>query len=370
MLVCFTAGHDGRVFGRELSLPESVICHDERQSSCEEKQWQLNLDAHVPMPVTDADIGPNGQWLVTGSSDQTAKVWLLPSGTLAFDTGKHPMCVRSVAFRPVVSELSGSSDDEEILVTGDDEGTLRVWRLTTQMLCSQIRYHHRSIHGEKNLYLGRALSPDVHRFNSSVTASGDHTQRSAIRIPSPEQLKKSVSRGDCPQNNRFIPKRPDYYSTAAGYGSTWLHKLAWSPDGQLLAGLSDRLCVWPFEPTQQTDVTSDDSNDSSPDSTTSPIISVRRVSVPHNVVITNPPKFEVQQCRVLRVLSSGACSVIGGSPPLMISSSRQLETSHNDKDYSPVSSSIDLPPTIVTVDPNTGTLYIFDPIGSLFKSTV
>lgn len=56
------------------------------------------------------------------------KVWLLPSGTLAFDTGMHPMCVRSVAFQPVV-EL----DDELIMVTGDDEGTLRVWRLTAQM---------------------------------------------------------------------------------------------------------------------------------------------------------------------------------------------------------------------------------------------
>lgn len=38
------------------------------------------------------------------------------------------MCVRSVAFQPVV-EL----DDELIMVTGDDEGTLRVWRLTAQM---------------------------------------------------------------------------------------------------------------------------------------------------------------------------------------------------------------------------------------------
>ncbi|CAH8830831.1 unnamed protein product [Trichobilharzia szidati] len=364
MLVWFTAGRDGRVFGRELCPPNNELESDPK-GTC----WRLDLDAHVPMTVTDADIESSGQWLVTGSTDQTAKVWFLPSGIMAFDTGKHPMCVRSVAFRPTINKSMSNLDEEQILVTGDDEGTLRVWRLTTQILCNQVGYYYSTLQSEKNLYSGRALSPDVHRFNNSLAVGGDHVRRSAVRIPSPDPLQNFSARGDHPRDNRFLPKRPDFYSTAAGYGSTWLHKLAWSPDGRLLAGLSDRICVWPFESTQQADSSTGDSDDSSPESTFSPINSTRRVSVPHKAINVNLPKFEVQQCRVLRVLSSGACSVTGRSPPLMISSSRRLVTNFGDKSYDPLSS-IDLPPTVVTVDSNTGTLYIFDPVGCLFKSTV
>uniref|UniRef100_A0A095A402 Apoptotic protease-activating factor 1 n=1 Tax=Schistosoma haematobium TaxID=6185 RepID=A0A095A402_SCHHA len=311
MLVWFTSGRDGRVFGRELFLPgdnRSVTVNEENKSGVESDRWKLDLDAHTPMTITNADISLSGHWLVTGSADKTAKVWLLPSGTLAFDTGMHPMCVRSVAFQPVV-EL----DDELIMVTGDDEGTLRVWRLTAQI---------------------------------------------------PDPVQRFSSRSGYLNDNRLFNKRPDYYSTAAGYGSTWLHKLTWSPDGRLLAGLSDRLCVWPFESTQQFDLPNNDSNDSS-DNTNSPVHLMRRVSVQDKLPTLNPPKFEIQQCRVLRVLSSGACNLTGTSPPLMVSPSRLLELNSNDKNYGTVSS-IDLPPTIVTVDSNTGTLYIFDPIGSLF----
>ncbi|CAH8453561.1 unnamed protein product [Schistosoma guineensis] len=281
------------------------------------------------------------------------KVWLLPSGTLAFDTGMHPMCVRSVAFQPVV-EL----DDELIMVTGDDEGTLRVWRLTAQILCSQLAHIPKTVSNEKISYLGRPLIHDLH------LCGVDHNQKPTIYIPSPDPVQRFSSRSGYLNDNRLFNKRPDYYSTAAGYGSTWLHKLTWSPDGRLLAGLSDRLCVWPFESTQQFDLPNNDSNDSS-DNTNSPVHLMRRVSVQDKLPTLNPPKFEIQQCRVLRVLSSGACNLTGTSPPLMVSPSRLLELNSYDKNYGPFSS-IDLPPTIVTVDSNTGTLYIFDPIGSLF----
>ncbi|CAH8453549.1 unnamed protein product [Schistosoma guineensis] len=356
MLVWFTSGRDGRVFGRELFLPgdnRSVTVSEENKSGVESDRWKLDLDAHTPMTITNADISLSGHWLVTGSADKTAKVWLLPSGTLAFDTGMHPMCVRSVAFQPVV-EL----DDELIMVTGDDEGTLRVWRLTAQILCSQLAHIPKTVSNEKISYLGRPLIHDLH------LCGVDHNQKPTIYIPSPDPVQRFSSRSGYLNDNRLFNKRPDYYSTAAGYGSTWLHKLTWSPDGRLLAGLSDRLCVWPFESTQQFDLPNNDSNDSS-DNTNSPVHLMRRVSVQDKLPTLNPPKFEIQQCRVLRVLSSGACNLTGTSPPLMVSPSRLLELNSYDKNYGPFSS-IDLPPTIVTVDSNTGTLYIFDPIGSLF----
>ncbi|CAH8453719.1 unnamed protein product [Schistosoma intercalatum] len=356
MLVWFTSGRDGRVFGRELFLPgdnRSVTVNEENKSGVESDRWKLDLDAHTPMTITNADISLSGHWLVTGSADKTAKVWLLPSGTLAFDTGMHPMCVRSVAFQPVV-EL----DDELIMVTGDDEGTLRVWRLTAQILCSQLAHIPKTVSNEKISYLGRPLIHDLH------LCGVDHNQKPTIYIPCPDPVQRFSSRSGYINDNRLFNKRPDYYSTAAGYGSTWLHKLTWSPDGRLLAGLSDRLCVWPFESTQQFDLPNNDSNDSS-DNTNSPVHLMRRVSVQDKLPTLNPPKFEIQQCRVLRVLSSGACNLTGTSPPLMVSPSRLLELNSNDKNYGPFSS-IDLPPTIVTVDSNTGTLYIFDPIGSLF----
>ncbi|CAH8451949.1 unnamed protein product [Schistosoma turkestanicum] len=357
MLVWFTSGHDGRVFGRELIIPSnnrSVAVNEENKSDSKSNRWTLDLNAHTPMKITDADIGPSGHWLVTGSTDKTAKVWFLPSGTLAFDTGTHPMCVRSVAFQPVVD-----LDGELIMVTGDDEGTLRVWRLTAQMLCSQIANNRNTVLNEKMLYSGR---PVIHE---SYRSGADRDQKSNVRIPSPDAMQHFSSRSGNPRDNRLFHKRPDYYSTAAGYGSAWLHKLTWSPDGRLLAGLSDRLCVWPFESIQQFDSSTDDSNDSSDNINTS-IVSIRRISVQDKVPILNPPKFEIQQCRVLRVLSSGVCNLVGTSSPLMVSSSRLVEINSNDDKNNGPFSSIDLPPTIVTVDSNTGTLYIFDPVGSLF----
>ncbi|RTG81420.1 uncharacterized protein DC041_0005857 [Schistosoma bovis] len=243
MLVWFTSGRDGRVFGRELFLPgdnRSVTVNEENKSGVESDRWKLDLDAHTPMTITNADISLSGHWLVTGSADKTAKVWLLPSGTLAFDTGMHPMCVRSVAFQPVV-EL----DDELIMVTGDDEGTLRVWRLTAQI---QLAHIPKTVSNEKISYLGRPLIHDLH------LCGVDHNQKPTIYIPSPDPVQRFSSRSGYLNDNRLFNKRPDYYSTAAGYGSTWLHKLTWSPDGRLLAGLSDRLCVWPFESTQQFDL--------------------------------------------------------------------------------------------------------------------
>lgn len=77
MLVWFTSGRDGRVFGRELFLPgdnRSVTVNEEDKSGVESDRWKLDLDAHTPMTITNADISLSGHWLVTGSADKTAKV--------------------------------------------------------------------------------------------------------------------------------------------------------------------------------------------------------------------------------------------------------------------------------------------------------
>lgn len=71
-LVWLTAGLDGYVYGRELNIE----INDDKPSMTKrtDKFWRLDLAAHNPMSVTSADISPGGQYLITGSTDQTARV--------------------------------------------------------------------------------------------------------------------------------------------------------------------------------------------------------------------------------------------------------------------------------------------------------
>ena len=64
---------------------------------------------------------PDGQRLVTGSDDYTAKVWDAKTGTELLTLKGHTNYVRSVAYSP----------DGQRLVTGIADGKTKVWDANT-----------------------------------------------------------------------------------------------------------------------------------------------------------------------------------------------------------------------------------------------
>ena len=104
-----------------------------------------------------AAISPDGQRMVTGSDDWTAKVWDTASGKELLTLRGHSAGVNSVAFAP----------DGRRIVTGSDDGTARVWDAAAgrELL---------SMMGHTSPILGVAFSPDGQRI---ATSSRDQTAR-------------------------------------------------------------------------------------------------------------------------------------------------------------------------------------------------
>ncbi|MCA9229491.1 MAG: protein kinase [Planctomycetales bacterium] len=72
--------------------------------------------------VAAADISPNGKFLVTGSWDQSVKIWDIESGqAIRKLEGVHNGYVNSVEFSP----------DGALVLTGSDDGTARLWEAAT-----------------------------------------------------------------------------------------------------------------------------------------------------------------------------------------------------------------------------------------------
>ena len=70
---------------------------------------------------TSVSFSPDGTRIVTGSWDQTAKVWDARTGTPLLDLKGHTGFVMSVSFSP----------DGTRIVTGSYDGTAKVWDART-----------------------------------------------------------------------------------------------------------------------------------------------------------------------------------------------------------------------------------------------
>ena len=108
-------------------------------------------------------ISPNGRWIVTGSSDATARIWDLtaenPAASGRTLTG-HLGPVRSIAF----------SSDNRWVVTGSDDNTARVWDLIADNIAASPRV----LAGHESFVTRVAVSPDS---RSIVTGSWEGTAR-------------------------------------------------------------------------------------------------------------------------------------------------------------------------------------------------
>jgi WD40 repeat protein len=96
------------------------------------KQWDLatgrevrRLTGHT-QAVTTIAYSPNGQWLASGSTDKTVKLWR--EGQLVFSLAGHRLGINAIAFHPTAPIVASASADSTIrlwnFVTGEVLGTL------------------------------------------------------------------------------------------------------------------------------------------------------------------------------------------------------------------------------------------------------
>jgi len=108
-------------------------------------------------PVTSVAFSPDGQRIVTGSFDQTAKIWDVASGRDLLTLKGHSAEIRSVAFSP----------DGQRIVTGSYDHTAKAWDAASGRELRTFKGHGAQIYSV-------AFSPDSQRI---VTGSADTTAK-------------------------------------------------------------------------------------------------------------------------------------------------------------------------------------------------
>ncbi|MFM6619085.1 MAG: WD40 repeat domain-containing protein [Dolichospermum sp.] len=78
------------------------------------------LEGHTCSVITIA-VTPDGKTVISGSDDQTIKIWDLGTGTEKFTFEGHTYSVRAIALTP----------DGKTVISGSDDNTIKIWDLTT-----------------------------------------------------------------------------------------------------------------------------------------------------------------------------------------------------------------------------------------------
>ncbi|WNZ21761.1 protein kinase [Leptolyngbya sp. NK1-12] len=136
---------------------------------------------------------PDGQRLITGSNDQTIKVWNVDTGQLLFTLTGHTSAIRSLTVK----------SDGSTLVSGSDDQTIKLWNLGNGQEIGTLKGH--------TSYLNAvAISPDGRLLAS---ASADQTMR-LWDLSTKQELR-----------------------LFSGH-SSYVNSVVFSPDGKLLASAS------------------------------------------------------------------------------------------------------------------------------------
>ena len=107
--------------------------------------------------VTSVAFSPDGKQVVSGSGDETVRLWDTATGALLQTLEGHTRSVTSVAFSP----------DGKQVVSGSDDGTVRLWDTATGAPLQ-------TLEGHSEYVTSVAFSPDGKQV---VSGSGDGTVR-------------------------------------------------------------------------------------------------------------------------------------------------------------------------------------------------
>ncbi|KAF5343412.1 hypothetical protein D9757_015390 [Collybiopsis confluens] len=228
-----------------------------KRSGGMEIQWEKTLHLiHVGSTVESVAVSPNGQQVVSGSYDQTVRIWNVQTGQQIGDPlHGHTGWVSSVAFSP----------DGQQVVSGSHDQTVRIWNVQTGQQIGD------PLHGHTNLVTSVAFSPDGQQVVSGswithenlecpdrtadwrstpwphngghimafspdgqqvVAGSADETVRIGMsRQDSRLEIHSMATPAESPHRNLECPDRTaDWRSTPWPHG--WVTSVAFSPDGQ------------------------------------------------------------------------------------------------------------------------------------------
>ena len=108
------------------------------------KVWRLSdgalvhrLAGHMGY-VSSVAVSPDAQYVVSGSADSTVKVWRLSDGALVCTLTGHTSWVESVAVSP---PSPGGTQDGQYVVSGSWDNTVKVWRLADGTLMHTLTEH-------------------------------------------------------------------------------------------------------------------------------------------------------------------------------------------------------------------------------------
>jgi WD40 repeat protein len=91
--------------------------------------WQITKTflGHTDI-VNDIDISSNGQYMISGSNDKTARIWDLKTGKEIRKLGVECWKIQAVAF----------SRDSKYAATGCNDGNIKIWEVETGKLITHI----------------------------------------------------------------------------------------------------------------------------------------------------------------------------------------------------------------------------------------
>ncbi len=189
---------------KKLSIPPGISNHKipkshkaQINSIYQRSSWRYvrSLIGHT-WPVLSVSISSDNQFLVSGSADCTVKIWELKTGLLIATLREHSEPVYSVAITP----------DNQKVVSGSSDNTIKIWQLNTGELLATLTGHSDSIYSV-------AISPDGQTIASG---SWDNT----------------IKLWDIPSS--IAVKAGQAIQTFTGH-SDWVYSLAFSLDGEILA---------------------------------------------------------------------------------------------------------------------------------------
>jgi WD40 repeat protein len=152
----------------------------------------------------------NSRLIASGGQDRTVKIWNLQTGNYQVLEG-HSTWVWTVAFSPIASNLPDEESSRELLASGSDDRTVKIWDIATQQCLH-------TLEGHTNLIRSLDFSPD-----GKLLVSGSLDQTLKLW---------SVSTGNC-------------LKTLEGHQS-WVFDVKFSYSGKFIASASfDRtLKIW------------------------------------------------------------------------------------------------------------------------------
>ncbi|MEB3309947.1 MAG: ATP-binding protein [Snowella sp.] len=186
---------------------------------------------HQPASVTDLQVSPNRQWIITASSDGTARIWEVTGQQRAFLKG-HEGAITSVRWSP----------NGAYVLTASADGTARLWSITGELLAV--------FQGHQDWVRSAQFSPDNHWV---VTASRDGTAklwdltgaeravlvghqswvRSAEFSPNSQYIVTASKDGTA----KLWNLRGQELTTLRGHQS-WVRNARFNPNGQLIVTAS------------------------------------------------------------------------------------------------------------------------------------